>query len=61
MAHSLNLQVIAEGVETVDQARFLVDCECDLVQGFLYSKPLKSEFVEQGKFNDVRELGIAAC
>jgi len=61
MAHSLNLEVIAEGVETIDQARFLVDCDCDLVQGFLYSKPLKSEHVMQGKFNDVSELGIAAC
>ena len=51
MAHSLDLKVIAEGVETEEQARFLIDCSCDMVQGFLYSKPLQSDLVEKGIFN----------
>jgi EAL domain-containing protein (putative c-di-GMP-specific phosphodiesterase class I) len=39
LGHALNLQIIAEGVETVDQADFLRLNGCDLVQGYLYSKP----------------------
>ncbi|MBI9098799.1 MAG: EAL domain-containing protein [Spirochaetaceae bacterium] len=40
MGKQLKLQLIAEGVETEEQAQFLKDLECDEVQGYLYSKPL---------------------
>jgi len=40
MAHSLNLQVVAEGVETAEQLAFLHSLGCDLIQGFYYSRPL---------------------
>ncbi|MDF2182384.1 transporter substrate-binding domain-containing protein [Neptuniibacter sp. CAU 1671] len=43
MAHSLNLQVVAEGVETLDQANLLKSLQCDLLQGYLYSKPLPED------------------
>ncbi len=47
LGHSLNLQVIAEGVETSDHERFLLAEGCDEVQGFRYSKPVpKDEFWE---------------
>lgn len=40
MSHSLNLKVIAEGVETVSQLNFLEKENCDEMQGYYFSKPL---------------------
>lgn len=40
LGHSLRLTVLAEGVETAEQATFLKELECDEVQGFYYSRPL---------------------
>jgi diguanylate cyclase (GGDEF)-like protein/PAS domain S-box-containing protein len=47
MAHSLNLRVVAEGVETEAQRRFLLDHGCDEFQGFLVSVPLGAEAFAQ--------------
>jgi EAL domain-containing protein (putative c-di-GMP-specific phosphodiesterase class I)/CBS domain-containing protein len=38
MAHRLGLCVIAEGVETESERDFLIQCDCDVAQGFLYSR-----------------------
>jgi diguanylate cyclase (GGDEF)-like protein len=40
MAHSLKLQVVAEGVETRAQLEYLRRSRCDEIQGYFYSKPL---------------------
>ena len=39
MARSLGLKVTAEGIETPEQARYLLDHGCDALQGFLFSRP----------------------
>jgi len=43
MAHSLNLEVVAEGVETREQAEVLWRESCDLIQGYYYGKPMPAE------------------
>ncbi len=48
MAHSLKLQVVAEGVEKQAQARWLLDEGCELAQGEYFSKPVDAE-----KFSDM--------
>ena len=43
LGHKLNLKVIAEGVETEQQCRFLRENECDEMQGYLFSRPVSAE------------------
>ena len=45
MARGLDIEVAAEGVETITQFEFLKDCDCDLAQGFLISRPMQAEKV----------------
>lgn len=45
MAQGLDIEVAAEGVETLTQLEFLRECNCDLVQGFLISRPMQPEKV----------------
>lgn len=47
MVNWLGLPVIAEGVETVNQADFLGSLGCEYIQGFLYSKPVPEEEYEK--------------
>ncbi len=57
LAHSFNLAIIAEGVETFDELQYLFSKGVDTIQGFYFSKPLKNielpKFIEelkQGKY-----------
>ena len=43
MAHTLKLQAIAEGVETLKQLAFLKKHGCDIYQGYLFSRPVSPE------------------
>jgi PAS domain S-box-containing protein len=47
LAHGLRLKVVAEGVENQAQVDLLKDMGCELAQGYLYSKPIAAEAIEQ--------------
>ena len=47
MAQHLNIQVLAEGVESREQLHLLSSQHCDMVQGFYFSEPLSGEKIEQ--------------
>ena len=57
MAHSLGLKVVAEGVETAEQLRFLREHNCDTMQGYYFSRPLPAEQFEALLKNGVRLAG----
>lgn len=50
LAKQLDMKVVAEGIETSSQAHFLQNIDCDIIQGFIYSRPLPEaafkEFLE---------------
>lgn len=61
LGHALDLTVIAEGVETKEQLQYLSALECDVVQGFLFSKALSVKafeelLVEQRKVAGAKDL-----
>ncbi|HEC85799.1 MAG: diguanylate cyclase [Candidatus Parabeggiatoa sp. nov. 1] len=47
MAHSLRLSVVAEGVETSEQLAFLQEQQCEIVQGFFFSRPISVKDMTQ--------------
>ncbi|MCG7532106.1 EAL domain-containing protein [Psychrobium sp. MM17-31] len=47
LAHSLNLEVTAEGVETDDQRKFLIENNVNYLQGYFFSKPQGAESLQQ--------------
>ncbi|MFZ0760569.1 MAG: EAL domain-containing protein [Candidatus Sulfotelmatobacter sp.] len=47
LAHSLGLKVVAEGVETQQQVEMLKHIDCELAQGYLYSKPADPQTIQQ--------------
>jgi len=44
---SLDLKIVIEGIETKEQAKFCRDCGADLLQGYLFSKPIPGDQFEQ--------------
>nr|WP_306812902.1 EAL domain-containing protein [Paenibacillus soyae] len=47
LAHSMNMRVVAEGVETPDEADFCRNLNCDELQGYLFSRPLPASDFEK--------------
>ena len=62
MARSLKMRVVAEGVETAEQLRFLDRYRCDEMQGYLFSKPLPEagfrQMLESGQVLDLAGHGV---
>ncbi len=54
MAHSLKLEVIAEGVETAAQLAYLRRHHCDMIQGYYFSPPVPAEDIERMLLDDKR-------
>ena len=53
LAHSMQLKVAAEGVETEQQAEILRELQCDQMQGYLFSKPLPAEALTKLPANEL--------
>ncbi|MFE3573242.1 EAL domain-containing protein [Lysinibacillus sp. NPDC059133] len=47
MAKHLRLKVVAEGIEEVEQLAFLINGDCDYIQGYLFSKPISAEQISK--------------
>jgi diguanylate cyclase (GGDEF)-like protein len=57
LAHTLGLQVVAEGAESAEQKAFLLEHGCDVIQGYFYSRPLPPAQFAQW----VRDSGMPVC
>lgn len=57
LAHSLRLEVTAEGVETKEQLRTLRQLDCNYIQGFLFSQPVEAAEAER-LYRMTRESGV---
>lgn len=58
MAKYLQLNVVAEGVEKVEQLAFLGEKQCDTIQGFLFSRPISAEDLTN-KYHEIQKRAIS--
>ena len=47
MSHKLNIKVVAEGIETKEQLEYLKSIGCDMIQGYIYEKPISVASFEE--------------
>lgn len=64
LAHTLGLEVVAEGIETEIQARRLRDWDCEIGQGFLYARPMSPDrlmrWLDSSEFTSLGESATGA-
>ncbi len=58
LGHELGMEIIAEGVETVDVARILADMGCDVAQGYYFARPMAPDALR--RFVEDRAPGVVA-
>jgi diguanylate cyclase (GGDEF)-like protein len=58
MARALGLEVVAEGVETFEQLRFLLGRGCDAVQGYLVGRPVPASTIRRLLADPASDLGV---
>ncbi|USD36674.1 MULTISPECIES: EAL domain-containing protein [Ferrimonas] len=58
IAHNMNLQVVAEGIEEQSQLTVLKALKCELIQGYHFSKPLKESHIEQKLKNEKSKISL---
>ncbi|RFU46447.1 bifunctional diguanylate cyclase/phosphodiesterase [Paraburkholderia sp. DHOC27] len=58
MAHSLGMNVTAEGVETTEQAAFLRSIDCDKQQGYLFSRPVAASAYARSLIETSARMGV---
>lgn len=63
IAHSMNLRVVAKGIETPEQERLLTQMGCGVLQGFLYSPPLPAQQIPTLLQRDslTKPLNVVSC
>lgn len=54
MAHDLNMKIVAEGIETKEQAKLMKELDCDAAQGFYFARPMSIDNFEASVFGYVR-------
>ncbi|MCH7546573.1 MAG: EAL domain-containing protein [Planctomycetes bacterium] len=59
LAHNMDMQVVAEGVETQDQLAMLQALDCNFAQGYLFDKPLEPEAAEKLLIDNYRYCAAA--
>ncbi|MGR8952495.1 MAG: putative bifunctional diguanylate cyclase/phosphodiesterase, partial [Gammaproteobacteria bacterium] len=57
MGHSLGQKIVAEGVETEEQLRYLVRRECDIIQGYFFSPPLPGPKMSDLLHSQIANIG----
>ena len=57
LGHSLDLKIVAEGVETIEQFKYLKKRKCNSIQGYLFKRPLHSSDIHSYLY---REIGAVA-
>ena len=55
LAKSMGMQVHAEGIEQVEQARFLLDQECDMGQGYWFGRPMPADEIDWARAPLIRQ------
>jgi diguanylate cyclase (GGDEF)-like protein len=58
LGKNMGYTIVAEGVETEQQAAFLTQCQVDELQGYLYSKPLPPELAEKRFLSDINNNNV---